>query len=67
MPPMATNIVNLGDQWFEFDWNGNRYLFNWRRGSHGEISTSVALTKGCSCGKLCIDKEVKSEGPGLVE
>jgi len=28
MPPGATNIVDLGQSWYEFDYKGSRYLYH---------------------------------------
>jgi len=42
LPPGATEITDIGNDWVTFRWNNRKYLYQWR-GSHGGHTVMVEL------------------------
>lgn len=41
IPAGAKNVVNLGGDWYTFELDGQKFLYKWWYGSHGEVGHTV--------------------------
>lgn len=41
IPPGAKNVVDLGGDWYTFELDGQKFLYKWWYGSHGEVGHTV--------------------------